>query len=178
MDEALAALPGATRLVVDVRDNPGGSVRVAAEVAGRFADRPRTYGYVRLRDGASHGAFTDYIARAVSPAGARAFRGPVYVLTNRRSLSAAEDFVLAMRAMPGVTAVGDTTAGASGGPITRELPNGWTYQLSTWVAYTADRRTFEGVGLPPDVAATPARGDEARGVDAAMDAALARAARR
>jgi hypothetical protein len=150
IDEALAAL-GADAVIVDVRDNRGGDNGLAVEVAGRFADRERTYGYVRLRDGPSHDDFTDYIPERVRPAGRR-FRGTVIVLTNRQTMSAAEDFALAMRSIPGVRVVGDTTAGASGGPIVRELPNGWTFQLSEWIAYTAARRPFEGSGLSPDIA--------------------------
>jgi C-terminal processing protease CtpA/Prc len=66
-------------------------------------------------------------------------------------MSAAEDFTLAMHSLPTATIVGDTTIGASGGPLVRELANGWTYQLSQWIAYTADHKTFEGIGLPPDI---------------------------
>ena len=54
--------------------------------------------------------------------------------------------------------VGGETAGAllveEGGEqlvLVRELANGWTYQLSQWIAYTADHKTFEGVGLAPDI---------------------------
>lgn len=159
IDEALREI-AADALVIDVRNNQGGDNGIAVEIAGRFADRQRTYGYVRLRNGPRHDAFTDFIPERVRPAGSR-FRGPVVVLTNRRTMSAGEDFVLAMRSIPGVRVIGDTTGGASGGPIVRELPNGWTYQLSEWIAYTADRRPFEGVGLVPDIAlsATAQDGD-------------------
>lgn len=150
IDDALRALDVAA-LVVDIRDNGGGDNGLAVAVAGRFADRERTYGYVRLRDGPAHDDFTGYIAERVHPAGRR-FSGPVAVLTNRRTMSAAEDFLLAMRSIPGVRVIGDTTAGASGGPIVRELPNGWTFQLSEWIAYTANREPFEGIGLAPDIA--------------------------
>ncbi len=64
-------------------------------------------------------------------------------------------------------------SGASGRPVTRELANGWSYRFSSWIAYTADRRPFEGVGLAPDVVARPVAGDAARGVDRALETALA-----
>lgn len=150
MDEALGRLSGATSMIVDVRDNLGGSKTTATDIAGRFADRERIFGYVRLRNGASHSAFSNEIPETVKPVGAQRFTGPVYVLSNRRCMSSAEDFILAMRALPQVKIVGDTTAGASGAPLVRELANGWTYTISQWIAYTADRQTFEGVGLIPD----------------------------
>jgi C-terminal processing protease CtpA/Prc len=175
VDDALERLSadGATSVIVDVRDNAGGQYKLAASIAGRFADRTRTFGYVRYRNGRGHGDFTNYIAETVSPTGPRQFNGRVYVLTNRRSLSSAEDFVLAMRTFPTVTVVGDTTAGASGGPIVRELPNGWTYQLSEWIEYTATRQMFEGVGLPPDIVVKATLAERNRDVDAALERAIA-----
>lgn len=173
MDEALAAMPHATSMIVDVRNNRGGSVALATRIAGRFATGSHRYGWVRLRNGPKHDDFTDYIEENVSPAGAKKFRGPVYVLTNRRDFSSAEDFVLAMRALQRVTIVGDTTAGASGGPISRELANGWSYELSEWIEYTPGKKTFEGIGLGPDVVVRAAPTDVAAGKDAALERALA-----
>jgi hypothetical protein len=58
-------------------------------------------------------------------------------------------------ALPHVLIVGDTTAGASGSPIVRELPN-----------------VYEGIGLAPNVAVKPATADAAQGVDAVLERAL------
>jgi C-terminal processing protease CtpA/Prc len=101
----------------------------------------------------------------------------VYVLTNRRSVSSAEDFVLAMTSLPSTTVVGDTTAGASGGPIVRDLPNGWTYQLSEWIEYTRDKQTFEGHGLAPTVVVKASVTDLEHSVDAVLEQALTLARR-
>lgn len=150
IDAALATLENADRLVIDVRGNLGGNYELAVAMAGRFASAPRTFGYARLRNGPSHDDLTDYIAETLTPQGRR-FTGPVYLLTNRRVYSAAEDFTLALRDLPNVTVVGDTTGGSSGKPIVRELANGWTYELSTWIQYTPDRRVVEDAGLPPAV---------------------------
>jgi len=151
MDEVLARLGAVDVVIMDVRDNSGGNKTTATNIAGRFADRERTFGYVRLRDGARHDQFSDDIAETVKPDGAQHHAGRVIVLSNRGCMSAAEDFMLAMHSLPTATTVGDTTVGASGGPLVRELANGWTYQLSQWIAYTADHKTFEGVGLAPDI---------------------------
>ncbi len=175
MDEVLAHLPDATSLIVDIRDNPGGTTSLAPDIAGRFTDAEQTYGYVRLRNGPAHTDFTDYIPEAVVPTGARRFSGRVFVLTNRRDFSTAEDFVLAMRALPYTTVVGDTTAGASGGPLSGELSNGWTYRLSGWIEYTPSHRTFEGIGLAPDVVVQATAANAAQGVDAALEHARAMA---
>ncbi len=178
LDEALRALPHATSLVVDVRNNLGGTYSLASALAGRFADRKRTFGYIRRRNGPAHDDFTDYLPETVQPSGPAQFHGPVYVLSNRRNFSSAEDFVLAMRALPNVTVVGERTAGASGGPIVRELANGWTYQLSEWIEYTPRRETFEGLGLAPDSLVQATLADAAHKVDPILERALTIAANR
>jgi C-terminal processing protease CtpA/Prc len=176
IDEAIGAMPNATSMIIDIRGNGGGNKNVAIDVASRFADQSRTYGYLRYRNGSGHGDFTDYVTETVSPGGSHRFSGPVYVLTNRGDYSSSEDFVLAMRIMPQVTIVGDTTGGASGGPIVRELPNGWTYELSQWIEYTPDKKTFEGVGLAPDIVVKPTPSTFAAGRDPVVDQALGLAA--
>jgi carboxyl-terminal processing protease len=174
LDEALTALTGAESLILDVRGNAGGGNRLAISIAGRFASERRLYAWVKLRNGPGRSDFTDFIPEYVAPAGRR-FTGPVVVLTDRRTMSSAEDFVLALRTRSGVTVVGDTTAGASGGPVARELANGWTYQLSEWMEFTPDKRLFEEVGLAPDIVARPSAAaalSPGAPRDAALDAAL------
>jgi C-terminal processing protease CtpA/Prc len=151
MDEVLDKLNGVSSMVVDVRNNNGGNRTLAIDIAGRFTDRTKTFGYIKIRNGPGHGDFSDYIASEVSPRGPRQFTGPVYVLSNRHDFSSAEDFILAMRGTGRAKIVGDTTAGVTGGPIVRELANGWTYELSQWIEFTADKKPFEGIGLAPDI---------------------------
>ena len=174
-DEILAGMASAKTLVIDVRDNGGGSATLAREVAGRFASNPTTYARIRYRNGPAHTDFTGFIDRVVTPAGTRHFSGDVYILTNRRSLSASEDFVLAMKAAARATIVGDSTGGASGSPIVRELPNGWTYQYPEWIEYTLDNKIYEGIGLAPDEVVKASFPDVQRGVDAQLARALVRA---
>jgi len=177
IDEALGSLGNAKSIVIDIRGNGGGERGVANDVAGRFMDRSRTFGYLRYRNGKNHSDFTNYVTETVDPQGSHHFSGPVFVLTNRGDYSSAEDFVLAMRVRPQTTIVGDTTGGASGGPIVRELPNGWTYELSQWIEYTPNKTTFEGVGLAPDVVIKPTAATFAAGKDEVLEQAIALAIR-
>ncbi len=137
-------------IIVDIRDNTGGSTLNSDLIASRFADRERLYAQVRYRNGPRHDDFTEWLMRYVRPGGRMQFKAPVIVLTNRRVFSAAESFVLEMRSLPHVRIAGDTTGGGSGSPITRELPNGWTYRVPRWQETPPDGRPYEGTGIVPD----------------------------
>ena len=176
LDAALRRLSGIGVLIMDVRDNGGGDNANGREVAARFADRPYTFGYVRFRNGPRHGDFTAAQALVVSPAGTR-FTGSVVVLTNRDCYSATEDFVLAMSALPHVMVVGDSTGGASGYPIDRELTNGWTYRFSEGVEFSADHRRYEVTGLAPQLFVRGSSAALAAGDDVILDSAVAVARR-
>lgn len=171
-DAAILALAPLTALVVDVRSNGGGNSANDGEIASRFADSARTYGYVQYRNGPRHDDFTQRIDLEVAARGPR-FAGPVVVLANRFSYSATEDFVLAMSELPGVTIVGDSTGGGSGNPLVRELPNGWTFRLPQWKMFTAGGEMFEERGLAPDVFVRGSSAELTAGRDAMLDTALA-----
>jgi len=154
IDGVLKTLEGVAALVVDVRDNTGGNDANAERIAGRFTSRRRLFRRIQYRNGPDHGDFSAPQDDYLEPRGERRFAGPVALLTNRRTFSAAESFVLAMRTIPEVTVVGDVTGGGSGNPLFRELPNGWTLSISRWIEWAPDGTTHEGVGLVPDIHAT------------------------
>jgi carboxyl-terminal processing protease len=176
IDEVLAFFGSPAGVILDVRDNRGGLAANAEAIASRFADTTLRYGYVRYRNGPRHSDFTPFEGLDIKPAGPRRFAGPVIVLTNRRSVSAAEYFVLAMRARSGTTFVGDTTAGALSTPLLRELPDGSTLRVPQTIVYDPAKVTHEGIGLAPSlVVVNDSAGFEA-GRDAQLEAAIAAAA--
>jgi C-terminal processing protease CtpA/Prc len=74
-----------------------------------------------------------------------------------------------MQSMPHVTIVGDTTGGGVGSPIFRELPNGWTYRLSTMIEADAQGRIIEGSGIIPDVPLRTSVTDSTNGIDRILE---------
>jgi len=151
VDEVLETFANARGMVVDVRDNSGGRDSNAERIAGRFSSERRLYRRIQYRNGPDHGDFSPLEDDYLKPRGRTRFLGPVALLTNRRTFSAGESFVLAMRTVPGVTTVGDTTGGGSGNPLYREMPNGWSFSVSRWIEWAPNGTTHEGVGLPPDI---------------------------
>jgi carboxyl-terminal processing protease len=173
IDNLLSALNTNRGVVIDVRNNGGGSDKNARTIAGRFADTQRLYCTVIYRNGAAHDDFTAPVEMSISPEGSSHFSGRGVLLTNRSVGSAAEDFVLMMRVLPNITVVGDTTSGTcGGGPITRELPNGWLYRIPTNNQFTAENKPYEGIGIEPDTAVWISRSDELQGKDTIIEKAL------
>jgi carboxyl-terminal processing protease len=170
MDSILKDFSSARSLIVDVRYNSGGDDRVGKIIADCFADKRRIYMVTRDRNGPGHNDFREPRYWHVNPA-SRTFTKPVILLTNRFSVSAAENFVLAMRVLPHVTVVGDFTSGCFADMAWFDLPNGWrcSYSRNYFVDY--EGRCWEGIGVPPDIMI---RGAEPEGdTDHAFEVALA-----
>jgi hypothetical protein len=176
IEDALTALGGVTRLVLDIRDNVGGNEDVGLDVARRFYDTERVYRVSRFRNGPNHADFAAPVARSLGPGGSRRFRGPVALITNRWNGSAAEDFTLMMRVLPNVIVVGDTTLGLGSNPRTESIANGWSVRIPQSIQATPDGFVYQWRGLPPGVAVDWDAQQVAAGRDPYVDTALARLA--
>ena len=94
-------------------------------------------------------------------------------MTSTFTASAAENFLLAMRVLPHVTIIGETTVGVHSDVLQRRLPNGWLFTLSNEIYEAPDGTLFEGRGITPaiEVAALRAE-DRALGRDTGIEDAL------
>lgn len=163
----------APAMIIDVRMNGGGDDALAFAFAGRFATRSTVTGFVQFRSGPRHDDLGPETTRRIGPRGAFQFTRPVVVLSGRGVLSSNESFVSAMRELPNVLILGDTTGGASGNPVEHSLGGGWLYTVSRWIERTADRRIVEWQGIPPDEYVPWNANLAAQGRDLVLEAALA-----
>ena len=132
LDMVLSYLATASGLIVDVRDNGGGSISNVETLVSRFITERFCAGTICHKSGPGHNEFSEpfpfYYDPA--PAGRICWGKPVVVLCNRSTFSAANNFVSIMKCIPGVSVVGSTTGGGSGMPFSSELPNGWGVRFS------------------------------------------------
>lgn len=172
LDRILKNFEPLNGLIIDIRNNGGGSDQNSKFVASRFLTEKKIYRLFRYRNGPAHDDFTDFYEDYIKPEGYY-YSKPVVVLTNRRVFSAAEDFVLAMRQGDNVTFVGDYTGGGSGNPMFREMPNGWLFRLSRWQSVIPGTlKQYENVGLAPDIRVDITKRDIENGRDTILDTAI------
>ena len=167
---------GASGLVIDLRENGGGAFAVRPLVshlltrpfdAGGFVSQPWNAAHRRELDvadleavdpweGWSIKAFwADVQINAVtrirfSPVEPH-FDGPVYVLTSKRTASAAELATDALTGSNRAIIVGENTAGEMLSQKIYDIPGGFHLSLPIADYYSALNGRIEGVGIKPDI---------------------------
>lgn len=173
IDEIVAEFRDARGIIIDVRANGGGDDRVGKAIADRFADRKRLYMTTQARNGPEHDDFDAPKYWYVEPNGPIQFTGPLVLITHRLSVSAAENFALAMRVLPHATLVGDMTSGVFADVYGDQLPNGWQFGVSYKLFLDPNGFCWEGIGVPVDIRQTNTTEDIAEGRDRILELAMA-----
>jgi len=150
IDEIIKQFKDKSGIIIDLRWNSGGFPANVETIVNRFADTKRVYLKIRSKNGPGKNDFSEWTDCYIEPKGPSQFLKPVVVLTSKSTGSAAEWFALAMKALQNTIIVGDTTAGCFSPKIERELPNGWSFSLSSKVVVSASMVQYEGFGIPPD----------------------------
>jgi hypothetical protein len=145
----LDSLADTKQMILDIRENQGGTADVEESIAAHFISREKTIGYTQTRSGPAHDDLSSPLAVTLEPS-TPSYTKPVYVLIHQRTMSAAEWFTLALKEESNVITVGDTTFGSFSGRLDRELSNGWLYSLSFMRVTDANHMCYEGRGIPPE----------------------------
>ena len=98
--------------------------------------------------------------------------GPVVVLMNENTVSAAEDFVDVMKQYTDAVFVGANTAGTSGQPLFGYLESGGTYRICTRRCMAQNGEDIYNKGFAPDFRIIQTAEDYASGTDPAFEKAL------
>jgi C-terminal processing protease CtpA/Prc len=136
-------------IVIDIRNNSGGSGPVAEYIAARFTSVQKNYMKASAKNGPGRNDFSAPMTFMVKPEGTR-FTKHIALLTNKATVSAAEWFTMALKTQRHVTHVGTPTRGAFSPKTSRPMINGWYYTISAFRVTDLDGQCFEGKGISPD----------------------------
>lgn len=165
LDEALKELlaQNPKGLILDLRDNPGGYLHIAVDVAGQFLERNTLILTERLRDQPDQ----EFRVRGTG----RATQVPLAVLVNGGSASASEIVAGAVQDHARGTLVGETTFGKGSVQQTHTLSDGSSLRVTIARWLLPGGRNLDGDGIVPDVQVDYTAEDFEAGRDPQLDAA-------
>jgi carboxyl-terminal processing protease len=146
-------------LIVDIRDNGGGST--PWQLIRALMNRPwrtwreTTRQRIALYEAQGGPASQLELPSSGIPAEAGAYAGHVILLVDRYTGSAAEDFVMPFKTTGRGILVGEITQGSSGQPYRLDLGDGMSLMIGSVRYRFPDGALFEGVGIAPDVPVEP-----------------------
>lgn len=180
-NQAFPTFKGVKGLIFDVRENGGGNTGYGDAILQRLIRLPigtsewRSRERIAAMDAWGKGErWYSLPSQPLWPS--RLFGqygGPVLVLTSPRTYSAAEDFVIRLKASGRGRVVGQPTGGSTGQPLAFPLPGGGTGQVVTKWDSAPDGSEFVGVGIQPDFLVEPTPADYAAGRDPVLEKAKA-----
>jgi len=133
MDQAMNAFKDKEGVIIDLRLNGGGWDNAGYMIANRFVNEKRIGHHKKKRIKGTN-RFSKLHSCYLEPAGDYQFTKPVVILVSDLTASASEVFLLALKDLPYVTIVGDTTEGIfsdSKHPTNHIL---WTFKRHTSLA--------------------------------------------
>jgi len=176
LDHALRRLAGAKTLIIDLRGNPGGDLKLTTELLGWFLP-PGEAGKVVTRDNKRLTALLglmDVTPDLVIKPQAQSLKQPLAVLIDERSASAAELMAGALQAKGRARVFGATSCGCLLGVRQGESLRGGGRLVFSEIELLVDGQPrIEGVGVQPNEAVWADPGALLLGRDAVLDAARA-----
>jgi len=157
IEAAMDLLADTDALIIDLRNNRGGSGVAMAALIGRLESKPIPRSALLWRQ--SDGSFERVEGETTEYPANKRYGRPVYLLTANFTISAAEGFAYDLQAAGRVTVVGEPTRGGAN-PMNRP-PFDLGQGLIAWVSngrseHPVTKGTPNGTGVIPDVRAAPA----------------------
>jgi len=154
---------GARKVLLDLRDNPGGTIAAAVDAAGQFIDTGVVF-YERDKEG------NDKVFNARR--GGAAIQMPLAVLVNGGTASASEIVAGAIQDHQRGVLIGERTFGKGSLQTIHELSDTSSVHVTIAHWLTPARHEIQSAGLIPSIEVLPSQEALDRGEDAQLAAAL------
>lgn len=146
LEKALKKLEasGMQKLVLDLRNDPGGLLDASVDVSGKFLGKDKLVVYIQGRQTSDR---KDFLTSSNAPP--RTY--PIVVLVNTGSASASEIVAGALQDSKRALIVGTQTFGKGSVQTVFPLEDGGGLRLTTAKYYTPKGRSIQNVGITPDL---------------------------
>jgi len=146
LDKALDELgeEGITKLILDLRNNPGGLLNQAVEVTDRFLNRENLIVYTKGRSEDQNMRFTSHDKVA-------GVSYPLIIMVNGGSASASEIVAGALQDLNRAVILGTQTFGKGSVQTIMPLSDGSALRLTTARYYTPSGKVIQENGIQPDI---------------------------
>ena len=153
-------------IIIDLRNNPGGLLTTAVDIADMLLPKGKLIVYTKGRISSSREKFYSE-SNPVIPKDI-----PVVVLVNKGSASASEILTGALRDNNRALAVGETTFGKASVQTLIPLPNGAGAKITTAYYYTPSGKLIMYKGITPDIVVHVSPEEEMKRLKAERDAKI------
>lgn len=137
---------GCKKLIIDLRDNPGGYFDAAISLGSLFTNGEKVMFYINSRNAEEPLAVYsegEYIGDSFEE---------YAVLINEDSASAAELFAYILNSQLGAVLIGEKSYGKALGQNVYNVINGDAFTITNFEILTADKNSYNSIGLQPDIA--------------------------
>ncbi|MEA3292925.1 MAG: S41 family peptidase, partial [Patescibacteria group bacterium] len=155
----------AEKIILDLRNNPGGYLEVSQSIAGWFLKKGDI---VVSEDFGDERKKNEY--RANGPE--KLFSYPIALLVNKGSASASEILAAAIRDNRGAKLIGEKTYGKGSVQVLERLKNGASIKITVAKWLTPKNKLINGVGLEPDIEVEIRKEDYKEEKDPQLDKAI------
>ena len=154
----------ATKIILDLRNNPGGLLDSSVNLAGYFLEEGKTV-MIERESGGQETIFKTRHSALLK-------NYPLVVIINKGSASASEILAGALRDNRNVTIVGETSFGKGSVQDIFDMPQGATVKITIAKWFTPNGNSIDEDGIKPNVEITRSDDDINNGTDSQLDKAM------
>jgi retinol-binding protein 3 len=144
----LQFVSNANALIIDLRDCGGGSQETVNMICGYFLEKS-----THINDMFDRAAktTTEYWTKPDSSF-TKLTKMPLYILTNNKTFSAAEEFCYDLQSIKRATIIGETTGGGAHGTFSQDAGSGFVLSIPYSTAVNPITKTsWEKIGVKPEI---------------------------
>jgi len=152
------------KIILDLRNNPGGYLEIAQDIAGWFLEK----GKIVVIEDFGNGIKKEYKAEG----NARLLDYKVVILINKGTASGSEILASALRDNRGILLIGEDSFGKGSVQELEKLKDGSSLKITVAKWLTPKGQLITGVGLKPDIKVEMTDKDYNEGKDPQLDKAI------